>query len=185
MAQKGFYHDMTKCIQCKSCEVACKDKNNLEGGRTYRSVQAFEQNKLPDIEVHFVSMSCNHCEKPICVEKCPTGAMAKSDVDGIVTTDESKCIACRMCEKTCPYGAPTYLGDQANKMGKCDGCKHLIHVEGKPVCVQACLTRALDFGDLDDLKKKGRFNVKIKGIENPKLTVPSFVVKAKKHALEA
>jgi anaerobic dimethyl sulfoxide reductase subunit B (iron-sulfur subunit) len=42
VAQKGFYYDMTACIACKACQVACKDKNDLPVGITYRQVETFE-----------------------------------------------------------------------------------------------------------------------------------------------
>ena len=184
MSQKGFYFDMTSCIQCKACQVACKDKNNLEGGMAYREVDEFEIGKLPDICVYFMSMSCNHCQDAPCVESCPTGAMTKSDEYGIVFIDKDKCIGCRTCERKCPYGAPKYLGDNVMKMGKCDGCIDLVKQGKKPVCVEACVTRALEFGDLEEIKERGGYSARIRGIASPKKTRPSIVVKAKKAALK-
>lgn len=36
--QLGFYIDSSRCSGCKACQVACKDKNNLEVGRRFRRV---------------------------------------------------------------------------------------------------------------------------------------------------
>ncbi len=36
--QLGFYIDSARCSGCKACQVACKDKNNLDVGRKYRRV---------------------------------------------------------------------------------------------------------------------------------------------------
>ncbi|MCF6626082.1 4Fe-4S ferredoxin, partial [Escherichia coli] len=36
--QLGFFIDSSRCSGCKACQVACKDKNNLEGGRRFRRV---------------------------------------------------------------------------------------------------------------------------------------------------
>ena len=37
----GFYLDMTRCIGCRACQVACKDKNRLEVGTLYREVHSY------------------------------------------------------------------------------------------------------------------------------------------------
>ena len=34
----GFYFDMTRCIGCRACQVACKDKNRLDVGTIYLSL---------------------------------------------------------------------------------------------------------------------------------------------------
>lgn len=36
--QLGFFIDSSRCSGCKACQVACKDKNNLEVGRRFRRV---------------------------------------------------------------------------------------------------------------------------------------------------
>lgn len=184
MSQNGFYYDMTKCIQCKSCQVACKDKNDLDIGIYYREVSEFEIGKLPDICVYHMSMSCNHCKNPTCVSKCPTGAMTKRKKDGIVMIDREKCIGCRTCERECLYGAPKYLGDKIKKVSKCNGCIDITDENEKPVCVAACMTRALDFGNLEEIKKRGMYSPDIKGLPSSKKTKPSIVIKPKKQALK-
>ena len=47
MGQLGFFVDMTSCIACKTCQIACKDKNNLEVGAIFRRVYTFEGGKFP------------------------------------------------------------------------------------------------------------------------------------------
>jgi len=73
--------------------------------------------------------------------------------DGTVQHDDKKCIGCRYCTWNCPYGAPQYIEDNGI-VGKCDSCKELRDAGGNPVCVDACLMRCLDFGDLDELREK-------------------------------
>ena len=36
--QLGFFIDSSRCSGCKACQVACKDKHNLEPGRRFRRV---------------------------------------------------------------------------------------------------------------------------------------------------
>ena len=38
MTQIGFYYDQTRCAGCKTCQVACKDKNRLGVGPVLRKV---------------------------------------------------------------------------------------------------------------------------------------------------
>lgn len=149
----GLYFDMSRCIGCRTCQVACKDRHDLQtvGPRT-RRVASYESGAFPNPSIYHVAVSCNHCEDPACVKSCPTTAMHKTD-DGLVVHDDSLCVQCRYCMMVCPYGAPQW--DEATSMiVKCDSCMDLREAGKNPVCVDACLTRALDFGDIDELREK-------------------------------
>ena len=149
----GFYVNMQRCIGCKTCQVACKDRHNLQaaGPRT-RCVETFECGAYPDVELFHATVSCNHCENPACVAGCPTGAMFKSD-DGTVQHIDDRCVVCRNCMLVCPYGAPQ-LDEAENMIVKCDSCKALREDGRNPVCVDACPMRAIEFGDMDELRAK-------------------------------
>lgn len=47
MSNLGFYFDMDRCIGCKTCQIACKDVNDLKVGTIYRKVAHFETGKFP------------------------------------------------------------------------------------------------------------------------------------------
>lgn len=38
MTQKGFYIDVSRCTGCRTCSVACADKNNTPLGLNLRRV---------------------------------------------------------------------------------------------------------------------------------------------------
>ena len=141
----GFYFDMTRCIGCRACQVACKDKNRLEVGTLYREVHSFTVGKFPEVRSYSHTFGCNHCKDAICLKNCPTGAIYKA-ADGTVIQDQSKCIGCRMCVMSCPYGQPKYFPEKGVS-GKCDGCYGLRQDGGEPACVAGCPNRALEFGD--------------------------------------
>ncbi len=101
---------------------------------------------------YYLSISCNHCEDPACTKVCPSGAMHKRD-DGFVVVNEEVCIGCRYCHMACPYGAPQYNAAKGH-MTKCDGCYDRVAEGKKPICVESCPLRALDFGPIDELRKK-------------------------------
>jgi anaerobic dimethyl sulfoxide reductase subunit B (iron-sulfur subunit) len=150
----GFYVDMQRCIGCRTCQVACKDRHDMHSvGPRPRRVDTFEAGMYPDVSGLFHKVvSCNHCEHPACVANCPTTAMYKSD-DGIVLHNDELCIQCRNCMTVCPYGAPQW-DDVEKIIVKCDSCKDLREAGGVPTCVAACPLRALDFGDMDELRRK-------------------------------
>ncbi len=177
MAQKGFHFDMTGCIGCKVCQIACKDKNDLKVGVLYRSVSTFEGGKYPSPFRYHLSMSCNHCEHPKCVANCPTGALFKRE-DGIVDHDREKCIGCKYCTWSCPYGAPQYKEDEG-KVGKCDMCKDLLAQGQNPACVDACVMRILHAGELEELKKEYKGTADLAKLPDSSITNPSVLINAK------
>jgi anaerobic dimethyl sulfoxide reductase subunit B len=160
--------------------IACKEKNDLGPGIRWRRVYEYtggEWLPLPDgtfrqdVFAYYVSVSCNHCPKPICVEVCPTGAM-KQDGNGIVTVNETRCTGCRNCEDVCPYGAPQYNAGKGI-MTKCDFCQNELEAGGVPACVAACPTRALSFGELAELKDDRKGNRASTALPHDELTGPA------------
>ncbi|GAA6488834.1 4Fe-4S dicluster domain-containing protein [Gordonibacter urolithinfaciens] len=147
----GFYVDLQRCIGCRTCQVACKDRRDLQSaGPRPRRVDSFECGTYPDVSLFHLALSCNHCDEPACVAGCPTAALHKAG-DGTVQYDADRCVVCRNCMTVCPYGAPQHDED-ANLIAKCDACKALRDAGRNPVCVDACPMRALEFGELDELR---------------------------------
>ena len=188
--QYGFYVDSSYCSGCKTCQAACIDKNNLDRGVLWRRV--YEVNEggwkkvgnawVPNVIAYNVSLSCNHCEDPLCVKNCPTTAMHK-DSRGIVTVDENKCIGCRYCEWSCPYGAPKF-NEKKGVMSKCNLCADFIEEGKDPACVAACPMRVLEFGEMDALKKKYGSVNEVFPLPPGGITKPSVVIKPHKSAAD-
>ncbi|EHQ91499.1 4Fe-4S dicluster domain-containing protein [Desulfosporosinus youngiae] len=184
MGRLGFYFDMTACIGCRTCQIACKDKNGLKVGTIFREVKTFETGVFPKPGVYHYSGSCNHCANPKCVEGCPTKAM-HVDEDGTVQHDKNKCIGCRYCTWACPYGVPKFI-KETGRAGKCDGCKELRDKGKAPVCIDACPMRALEWGDIDQLKAKhGGATTELPILPHPSVTNPSVLIKAKTLAFQS
>ncbi|MFI3245187.1 MAG: DMSO/selenate family reductase complex B subunit [Ferrimonas sp.] len=159
--QYGFLVDASKCTGCKTCQVSCKDNAELPVGVNFRRVYEYgggEWAKDPETGVvtqnvfaYYASISCNHCVKPACVEVCPRQAMQKRSQDGLVIVDTDLCIGCESCAEACPYDAPQ-MDHAKGHMTKCDGCFERLERGLKPVCVESCPMRALDFADINELK---------------------------------
>lgn len=70
--------------------------------------------------------------------------------------EAARCMNCagRLCLRVCPYGAPQFGAEEGAKMQKCDFCLDRLEENKKPICVDACIMRALDAGPLEELKAK-------------------------------
>ena len=135
--------DITNCIGCRACQVACKQWNEREGedtelvahmgfqnpaslsSKTYTLI-SFHETENPakpgGLDAAYVMRRCFHCLEPGCVSACPTTALYRQP-DGPVSYDASKCIGCRYCMLACPWDVPTAEWDKlAPKIEKCTHC---------------------------------------------------------------
>ena len=154
MAKYGMFIDLDKCVRCRTCYVVCKVMHNIpnqfESGERYSRMKFVEPEigSYPDVRRHFIPYHCMQCEKPACVEMCPTGAAMRRE-DGIVTIDRDKCIGCEACVEACPYNA-RYLNKKTGKVDGCDMCTERLAEGKQPWCVERCIGSAMIMGDLDD-----------------------------------
>ena len=141
--------DTRRCIGCQACSVACKTENNVPLGETRSWVEYIEKGEFPNVRRSFLPRLCNHCEKPQCVDVCPTGATYKRKEDGVVVVDSNVCIGCKYCLQACPYGA-RFINPNTGAADKCDFCLHRVRNGLVPACVNTCQGRARIFGDLNN-----------------------------------
>ena len=87
------------------------------GGASARSKAA----SIPHVAAHHLSMGCNHCLEPTCLEGCPVDAYSKDPITGIVRHSADACIGCQYCTWNCSYGVPQY-NPERGVVGKCDMC---------------------------------------------------------------
>ncbi|GGP64112.1 dimethylsulfoxide reductase, chain B [Shewanella algicola] len=204
--QYCFYVDTTKCTGCKACHISCKDRqgdqirsatkpvedgvptlNGVNWRRVYEygggswNVDPNTGSYQQEVYAYYMSIGCNHCSEPVCVKACPTGAMHKRSEDGLVLVEESLCIACESCARACPYDAPQ-LDQERKVMTKCDGCYERLAVGRKPVCVESCPMRAIDFDTVENIVAKyGAGDSHIAPLPNQSLTSPNLIIKANRH----
>jgi anaerobic dimethyl sulfoxide reductase subunit B (iron-sulfur subunit) len=170
--QLGFFVDAARCINCKTCEAACKDYHGDSAGRRRRRVRTFEAGEFPRARAFNLSMACNHCEDPACVRQCPAGAYAKRAQDGIVVHDPERCIGCRYCTWVCPYGAPQYDAAEG-RVRKCDLCVEELDAGREPICVSSCPMRAIEIGPLEEIAVRPGATIAIAGLPAPEFTRPA------------
>jgi Fe-S-cluster-containing dehydrogenase component len=158
--------DLTQCIGCRSCEVACAEANglpepNLDEEPTATSTMtearwtAVSRHETSKGEV-FVKRQCMHCVSPACAAGCLTKALDKQD-EGPVTWTGAKCMGCRYCMVSCPFDAPKFEYGSANpRIQKCRMCFERVKEGGQPACVENCGGGALTFGTRAELLEVAR-----------------------------
>ncbi|HEV8395662.1 MAG TPA: DmsC/YnfH family molybdoenzyme membrane anchor subunit [Vicinamibacterales bacterium] len=135
--QYRFHFDMGKCIGCKCCVVACNEQNGNPATINWRRVGDIEGGFYPAVAQHHLSMGCNHCLEPTCLQGCPVDAYSKDSITGIVRHSADACIGCQYCTWNCSYGVPQF-NHERGVVGKCDMCHGRLEEGQAPACVSAC-----------------------------------------------
>lgn len=138
---KRVYVNEEWCLGCHLCEYYCafaaSGKDDM--------VKALQGRKInPRIMVEegdgvCFAVSCRHCEEPLCVKGCITGALTVQD--GVITINKDRCVSCYTCILSCPYGC--VMPSDEGVVQKCELC--LKTANGMPACVQGCPNRAIVF----------------------------------------
>lgn len=142
-----------RCVRCDDCVRACAATHNnnprfIRHGKRYDNVM--------------IANACMHCNDPVCMIGCPTGAIHRGSLQGQVVINDSACIGCGTCANSCPYDnirmveirdeTGDFIRDEANepilKSTKCDLC---VDQMGGPACERACPHDALRRVNLNDL----------------------------------
>jgi formate dehydrogenase iron-sulfur subunit len=165
--------DVSSCIGCKACQVACMQWNDLRDDvgdniGTYDNprdltpaswtVMRFSEvetkspppNEETRLEWLIRKDGCMHCDDPGCLKACPApGAIVKYS-NGIVDFISENCIGCGNCVTGCPFDVPR-ISQKDNKAYKCSLCSDRVGVGLEPACVKACPTGAIRFGSKEDM----------------------------------
>jgi len=169
MRQMAILNDTTKCIGCEECVTACKKINNTGEDKPWRW-----QDKIDDLSAsrwttiirkpdnQFIRHQCRHCLEPACASACLVGALTKTP-EGAVVYDKEKCMGCRYCMMSCPFGIPRYSwSSTVPYIQKCILCYDNIK-SGKisePACITACPAQATIYGERKELLAEAHHRIK-------------------------
>ena len=154
--------DISKCIGCKACQVACMQWNDLQGeighnhgdyqnprdlnDTTWTLMRFYEVEPEPDrLEWLIRKDGCMHCADPGCLAACPAPGAIVRYSNGIVDFHQEHCIGCGYCITGCPFDIPR-LSKKDEKAYKCTLCSDRVAVGLAPACVKTCPTGAITFG---------------------------------------
>ena len=105
--------------------------------------------EFPNASYFYLPRTCNHCDKPACLEACPQKAIYKREEDGLVIIDQSKCTGSRRCIGTCPY-KKVYFNPVIEKAEKCIGCFPRTEKGVPYACAATCPGRVQRVGNILD-----------------------------------
>ena len=170
--------DVSSCIGCKACQVACMQWNDLrdEVGHNvgvydnpadlsaeswtvmrFSEVQTVRDSSAAAAatqETHLEWLirkdGCMHCAEPGCLKSCPSPGAIVQYANGIVDFIEENCIGCGNCVTGCPFDVPR-IRQKDSKAYKCTLCSDRVTVGLEPACVKACPTGAIHFGSKEDM----------------------------------
>ncbi|MBZ5526907.1 MAG: formate dehydrogenase subunit beta [Acidobacteriia bacterium] len=161
--------DVTTCIGCKACEVACLEWNGLPYRETmfentyqtmpdtawnFWNVIKFNEYERPDGSLMWLMRKdqCMHCAEPGCLAACPADAAIVQYANGVVDFQQDHCIGCGYCISGCPFNIPKF-NSATKKVFKCTLCSDRISEGLEPACIKACPSGCLHFGTKDDMKE--------------------------------
>ena len=186
--------DVSSCIGCKACQVACMQWNDLrdEVGTNHGvydnpldltdkswTVMRFSEVEVEQGKLEWLIRKdgCMHCADPGCLKACPAPGAIVHYSNGIVDFHEEYCIGCGYCITGCPFNVPR-ISKKDNKAYKCTLCSDRVGVGQEPACVKTCPTGALVFGSKEDMVEHAEeriVDLKSRGYKNAGLYDPPGV----------
>ncbi|MDV7213676.1 formate dehydrogenase subunit beta [Azotobacter beijerinckii] len=160
--------DVSICIGCKACQVACAEWNDLrdEVGHNVGvydnpidlsakswTVMRFDEVQQENGRLEWLIRKdgCMHCADPGCLKACPSPGAIVQYANGIVDFQSEHCIGCGYCVAGCPFNVPR-LSQEDNKAYKCTLCSDRVAVGQEPACAKTCPTGAISFGSKADMQ---------------------------------
>ena len=150
--------DITKCIGCRACQVACKHWNESEGEETQLEAHLGFQNpatlsaktltlityhELPDdaapggLHYLFTMRRCLHCLEPACASACPTTALQ-------TPAGWARHLRCRQVHRVSLLRMGVPLGRSDHGMGHPDAKDQQVYPLRRPRGPAASASSAMD-----------------------------------------
>jgi len=159
--------DVSKCIGCKACQVACMEWNDLRdtigenrgvydnpadlSDQSWTVMRFAEVEPAPGrLEWLIRKDGCMHCADPGCLKSCPAPGAIVQYSNGIVDFHQEACVGCGYCVIGCPFNIPR-LSPKDGKAYKCTLCSDRVAVGLEPACAKVCPTGAILFGSKEDM----------------------------------
>ena len=167
---KSILFDTTKCFACRSCQVACKQWNELPAEPVVPTNRGtfenppdlsqytwikihFKETERPDgsIAWNFVRNSCRHCIETPCKQAAENaGSITVDEETGAVIFQEgTKNESYSKIRLACPFDIPRQGAE--GQLFKCVMCVDRVRNGEITACAKACPSSAIEFGDRDEI----------------------------------
>ena len=136
---KKVYVNEKWCLACHLCEYYCafSQERDSDMARALKDKIIRPNITIEEKDGLSFAVSCRHCDEPLCVKACITGALQRAD--GVTSIDSERCVGCYTCILSCPYGAVS--PSDRGAVQKCELCVRTS--EGEPACVRGCPNNAI------------------------------------------
>ena len=185
--------DVTTCIGCKACQVACSEWNDIRDkigtnvgvydnptdltAKSWTVMRFSEVEENGKLEWLIRKDGCMHCADPGCLKACPAEGAIIQYANGIVDFQSEHCIGCGYCIAGCPFDMPR-INEEDNRAYKCTLCVDRVEVGQEPACVKTCPTGAIHFGSKEamiNLASERVSELQTRGYDNAGLYDPQGV----------
>ncbi|HEK0788624.1 formate dehydrogenase subunit beta [Proteus sp. GOKU] len=185
--------DVTTCIGCKACQVACSEWNDIRDkigtnvgvydnptdltAKSWTVMRFSEVEENGKLEWLIRKDGCMHCADPGCLKACPAEGAIIQYANGIVDFQSEHCIGCGYCIAGCPFDVPR-INEEDNRAYKCTLCVDRVEVGQEPACVKTCPTGAIHFGSKEamiNLASERVSELQTRGYDNAGLYDPQGV----------
>ncbi|WP_193017187.1 formate dehydrogenase subunit beta [Proteus sp. FME41] len=185
--------DVTTCIGCKACQVACSEWNDIRDkigtnvgvydnpmdltAKSWTVMRFSEVEENGKLEWLIRKDGCMHCADPGCLKACPAEGAIIQYANGIVDFQSEHCIGCGYCIAGCPFDVPR-INEEDNRAYKCTLCVDRVEVGQEPACVKTCPTGAIHFGSKEamiNLADERVSELQTRGYDNAGLYDPQGV----------
>ncbi|WP_109402184.1 formate dehydrogenase subunit beta [Proteus terrae] len=185
--------DVTTCIGCKACQVACSEWNDIRDkigtnvgvydnptdltAKSWTVMRFSEIEENGKLEWLIRKDGCMHCADPGCLKACPAEGAIIQYANGIVDFQSEHCIGCGYCIAGCPFDVPR-INEEDNRAYKCTLCVDRVEVGQEPACVKTCPTGAIHFGSKEamiNLANERVSELQTRGYDNAGLYDPQGV----------